>query len=86
MQIIGHTPDEIGEAVFDSPAKTVSKNFPIELVVSAQGSRSDRNEVPAHAGDAQRDRDMVTDLFARTADQDRYAAGAPWPLRHLPDG
>ncbi len=23
---------------------------------------------------------------ARTADQDRYAAGASWPLRHIPDG
>jgi len=29
---------------------------------------------------------MVADLATRTPDQDRRAAGAPWPLRHFPDG
>ncbi len=43
-------------------------------------------QLPAHAGDARGHRAMVADLAARTPDQDRGAAGAPWPLRHLPDG
>ena len=30
--------------------------------------------------------DPFVDLAARTPDQDRRSAGAPWPLRHLPDG
>ncbi len=29
---------------------------------------------------------LVAGLAARTPDQDRRAAGAPWSLRHLPDG
>ena len=41
-------------------------------------------QFPAHAGDARRYRDLVADVAARAADQDRHPAGAPCPLRHLP--
>ena len=41
--------------------------------------------LPADAGDAGGDRDVVADKPAGAADQDRRPARAPWALRHLPD-
>ena len=43
-------------------------------------------ESPSHAGDAEGDRELVANVLARTAHQDRCAAGAARPLRARPAG
>ncbi len=43
-------------------------------------------QLPADSGDTRTDRALVPDQSARMPDQNRGTTGAPWPLRHVPDG
>ena len=43
-------------------------------------------QLPAHAGDARRDRDMVADLVARASDQDRRTARWAFVHKHFAEG
>ena len=43
-------------------------------------------QLPADSGDTRTERALVPDIPARTPDQNRGTTGAPWPLRHVPDG